>query len=719
MRDVVRVLRLIVGLGLVLGLLVTPNAALTVTYHVNAVTGDDSRTCAESQNPGTPRKSIKKGLECAFLGEIVSVSSGTYAESVESKRDGAPGAPIVLRSAVVGGAVIRPTPGADEGVFVAHSHLTIDGFKVKGGTTGMKLGPHDGGGGPVVGLLIQNNTIANNTVEGIKVTNGVQTEIAFNTVFNNATNGISYSGNSSSIHDNDVRDNGQFGIYVKDGVDHDVYGNTVHDNGTSPDDDLKILGATVAQTFYVHCLTGDDLANAAEARNPATPWRTIKKALETADAGDTIVALGGTKAQPVVCNETTIESKRDGAPGKPIAIRANVPETVIIDPPAGNGIVVSHHHHLVSGLIVTGAVFGVQMGPHDGGDGPVNGLVLDNVRVHGNSVGGVKFTNAVKALLQHSVIRDNGGAGIFYSGTGARIMNNLVYANEGGGNYGITVTGGGGHKIRNNTIYGNPSGGLRLGIDASSVASGSASDNIIVGGSVGIKEQGTGSFTLEHNDVFGNGTDYDLVRSDIGPGSISAAPGFVNPAAGDFRLGRVATGQPGNSPCIDAGSASSDAMNLGGRTAFTDKFPDTGLVDLGYHGTVLFPTEGTVTITAASMTFSQGTGNDSFTLSATLAPGAGSDGIKPGANYTELSFGSLVHSLPVSGFQPLGGGRWAYSGASTSGTFAKQPNGTVTVSVQATGLNLALSDTPIPIGIRIGDDFGSLPVKLTGTLKVP
>src|SRR5262245_391286 len=377
---VMRVLRLIVGIGLVLGLLVTPNAALTVTYYVDAVTGDDSRTCADSQTPDTPRKTIKKGIECAFPGDTVIVSPGTYAESVESKRDGASGAPIVLRSAVVGGAVIRP--GADEGFFVAHSHLTIDGFKVKGATTGMKLGPHDGAGGPVVGLLIQNNTIANNSVEGIKVTNGLRTEIAFNTVFNNSSNGISYSGNTSIIHDNIVRDNGQFGIYVKDGVDHDVYGNTVEGNGTSPDDDLKILGSTIAQTYYVRCTDGDDDHSATEARNPATPWRTIRKALETAIAGDTVVALGGTPAAPVVCNEA-IESKRDGAPGRPIAIRAAASEAVTVRPPVGNAIVVAHHYHTVSGLNVTGAAFGIQMGPHDNGDGVVSGLVVDDVRVFG------------------------------------------------------------------------------------------------------------------------------------------------------------------------------------------------------------------------------------------------------------------------------------------------------------------------------------------------
>ena len=84
----------------------------------------------------------------------------------------------------------------------------------------------------MVGLVIQNNLINGNTNNGIGVTNGVKVEIAFNTVKNNGVNGtgngISYSGNSSRIHDNVVHHNAQFGIYVKDGVNHLVYDNTAY-----------------------------------------------------------------------------------------------------------------------------------------------------------------------------------------------------------------------------------------------------------------------------------------------------------------------------------------------------------------------------------------------------------------------------------------------------------------------------------------------------------
>lgn len=705
--------------ALALSMTFVPHAAQSATYNVNALTGDDTRPCFDSTNAATPRRTIKKGVECAFAGDTVSVSPGTYAESVESKRDGTAAAPIVLRASDAGDAIVRPTAGGDEGFFVAHSYITVDGFKVKGGTTGMKIGPHDGGGGPVVGVLIENNVVSNNTVEGIKVTNGLNVEIAFNKIANNETNGISYSGNGSVIHGNSVSGNGQFGIYVKDGAGHDVYDNVAQNNGTSPDDDLKILGTTLAQTYHVHCATGDDTRTGPQARSAATPWRTIKRALLAAGAGDTIVALGGTPAQPVICNETTIETRRDGAPGAPIAIQAATPGAVRISPPAGNGIVIAHSFYTLGGLVVSGAVFGVQVGPHESGDGLVSDITLNGLRVTGNSGGGIKFTNAVGGVVKHSVVSDNGGYGIAYTGVGANLFNNLVTGNGGGGNYGITIVSGGGHRVRSNTLYGNSDGGLRFGVDSLAVVSGIAANNIIAGSPIGIKEQGSGTFTLQYNDVVGNATDYDLGLSVKGPGSIAKDPGFVNAAAGDFRLGRVATGQPADSPCIDAGSDTSSATNLDGRTAFTDKLPDTGLVDLGYHGTPLFPTEGAVTLGSATITFNPGLGSDSFALTATLAPGAGSDGIRPGTNYAEVSFGSFVYSLPVSGFKSLGAGQWSYTGPQATGTFTRQANGSVVVSINAAGLNLAVSDQPIAIGIRIGDDFGSLQTKMTGSLKAP
>jgi hypothetical protein len=107
---------------------------------------------------------------------------------------------------------------------------------------------------------------------------------------------------------------------------------------------------------------------------------------------------------------------------------------------------------------------------------------------------------------------------------------------------------------------------------------------------VGIKEQGGGTFTLDYNNVFGNGNpaqdNYQLSGSAIGANSISVNPQFVDPGK-DFRLKRIAAGQEVDSPCIDAGSTTAEAGNLGDRSAFTDGSPDVGIIDLGYHGTEL------------------------------------------------------------------------------------------------------------------------------------
>ena len=210
--------------------------------------------------------------------------------------------------------------------------MTIDGFRITGANQGLKLGAHDGGGN-IVGLLIQNNKISGSSSNGINVENGLNVEIAFNIIFDNGANGITHGGNSSLIHDNVVHDNAQFGIYVRDGVGHQVFDNTAFNNGQA---DLQIVGETIpspAFTYYVDCVAGNDGRTATQAKNPATPWRTIKFALSVVDGGDTVTVLGGTVQTPQVCGETTIESRKDGSAGAPIAIKAAVPGAIVINPP--------------------------------------------------------------------------------------------------------------------------------------------------------------------------------------------------------------------------------------------------------------------------------------------------------------------------------------------------------------------------------------------------
>ena len=114
---------------------------------------------------------------------------------------------------------------------------------------------------------------------------------------------------------------------------------------------------------------------------------------------------------------------------------------------------------------------------------------------------------------------------------------------------------------------------------------------------------------------------------------------------------------------------------------------------------------------------SQSASSDSFSLSANLKPGAGSDGIQPGVNYAEVDLGSLQFLLPVTGFQQQGP-QWLFAGGGpvTSGVFQKLSDGSVNVTLQGGGLTLSPTDSVL---VRIGDDFGSAAVKLQGTLQFP
>jgi hypothetical protein len=68
-----------------------------------------------------------------------------------------------------------------------------------------------------------------------------------------------------------------------------------------------------------------------------------------------------------------------------------------------------------------------------------------------------------------------------------------------------------------------------------------------------------------------------------GTGNFDADPCFVSGPLGDFCLGQVAAGQPGDSPCVDAGSAPAAGAGLDIYTTRTDRVGDAATVDMGYH----------------------------------------------------------------------------------------------------------------------------------------
>src|SRR5262245_3261896 len=118
-------MQIVALLSLVVGIALAPEVASATTYYVTVATGDDTRTAGQAQVPSTPWRTIKKGVDIAQPGDTVIVAPGTYAEGVESKRDGTPVLPIVVKASSPAANVtkVQPPAPADSGFFISHNYV--------------------------------------------------------------------------------------------------------------------------------------------------------------------------------------------------------------------------------------------------------------------------------------------------------------------------------------------------------------------------------------------------------------------------------------------------------------------------------------------------------------------------------------------------------------------------------------------------------------------
>jgi hypothetical protein len=187
-----------------------------------------------------------------------------------------------------------------------------------------------------------------------------------------------------------------------------------------------------------------------------------------------------------------------------------------------------------------------------------------------------------------------------FAGEDIIVENNLIFNNN---QCGISVTSFNLSKviISNNTIDSNNhgyakhdrGGGLVLGWPYSGDFDAIVENNVITNNKVaGIANYtGTELFPApgadminDYNNVWNNEKDY--AGCSAGDRDLSKDPLFVALASelnGDYFLSQRSSGQDANSPCVDAGNKTAAELRLDVKTSRTDRVPDAGIVDLGYH----------------------------------------------------------------------------------------------------------------------------------------
>jgi nitrous oxidase accessory protein NosD len=350
-------------------------------------------------------------------------------------------------------------------------------------------------------------------------------------------------------------------------------------------------GCTATSVHYVRsCASSPDNPGQCndnnDGKSPQSAWATLTQASrylngdltgQTPNFGDVIIVGPGIYNEGDVSVKAT-QPGAGGIAGRPIQFRADpagactgdAPGAVLVDveQSADTGFLVFGASYIVvDGFNVTNArIAGVQIRPSPTGDQSIGTVVSNNV-LYGNG----SMTKGGDAIGRGVDIIDSDQVTVF---------NNLIYHNL---STGVGVLGSPHVRVVNNTMYANGGSGIVVSHDEPSKVpseGGWVIDNIIdEEGGVGIDVDELsrcdyiGAFNLiggSADNRYSKTTPKD--RSDI----VGTDPGFSAPDSGDFTL------QPG-SAAIDAGSVDASTLGLDASSATSDRVPDTGPVDLGYH----------------------------------------------------------------------------------------------------------------------------------------
>lgn len=347
-----------------------------------------------------------------------------------------------------------------------------------------------------------------------------------------------------------------------------------------------VPGRALALDFHVDASIGSDSRSPLQAQSPATPWRTLGRALATVSTGHRVVLHPGNYAESSETRFAGVEIRTDGPPG-----------AVVFAVPSGTtGLSVRHPDIVVSGIVFRGGVHAIRA------DGAPR-LVVRGCSAVGQTANGFTVVGSADARIESSIAVSAASRGILVtSSPRSYLRNNLVYlAGEWGIDLDSSVAGtvqppvSAGNVVAFNTVVSNGlagfsgSGGLRL-----KNATGEVRDNLLSGNfPVGVRLDTPGS-VVNHLLVFGSAKPVLPLGYPLGAGMQYANPRFVDPdgadgvlggdgwADDDFSLLQVDAGQDADSPAVDAGSGGVVPRDISGSTR-TDLVEDTGAADLGWH----------------------------------------------------------------------------------------------------------------------------------------
>jgi len=335
-------------------------------------------------------------------------------------------------------------------------------------------------------------------------------------------------------------------------------------------------------------------------------YPTIQAAIDAAHIRDTIIVGPGTYVE-------NIDFK-----GKGITVKSSDGAIATVIDGNKNGSVVTFTSGEIYNSVLDG--FSIIKGENQIGGGGIfcdsasptiiNNIISWNLSGPGNwqNGGGGIYCNNSAPTINNNIISMNDsfscpGGGIYCYTSSPIITNNTILWNHSGNDGGGIWCRDSSPVITNNLITRNynsyTGGGIYCGNSSPTITNCTITENYTADWGGGISCSGYGSPNITNCIFWNNTADFGLEIYYVtisptvtycnvkggwpGIGNFNADPLFVKGPTGFLYLSQISAGQLVDSPCIDAGSDLACNLDMDKYWTRTDKIPDSGTVDIGFH----------------------------------------------------------------------------------------------------------------------------------------